>query len=123
MANKLKSCPFCGDHTPRNEDGAMGHYAIVCGKGEECGAELETPDDNEAIAAWNTRAPIEAAEKMKALVEAGEALVAKLDECEPHIASVFAQEYVRGRPYSGPQYKNALDELRTALRNISGGDK
>lgn len=46
---------------------------------------------------------------------AAKALVAKLDECLPHIDNAFVMEAIRGRPYSGPQYGKELETLRTAL--------
>lgn len=50
------------------------------------------------------------------LREAAFALVAKLDECTPHINRIFAQQWSRsGVQYSGPQFGEELEALRTAL--------
>ena len=47
--------------------------------------------------------------------EAGLALVAKLDECQPHIENAGVFMHVHGMDYSGPQYGEALEELRALL--------
>jgi hypothetical protein len=43
------------------------------------------------------------------------ALVAKLDECQPHIDGAFQFMAMHGAEYSGPQYGVELDALRAAL--------
>lgn len=49
-----------------------------------------------------------------------EALIAKLDECNPHITSAFQMAFnVRGGSYDGPNYGEELKEAREALNDES----
>lgn len=48
-------------------------------------------------------------------VEAAQALVAKLDECDPHIADAFLFREMKCGPYDGPNYSAELRDLRAAL--------
>lgn len=51
----------------------------------------------------------------EALREAARALVAKLDECDPHIADAFLMREMKCGPYDGPNYSAELRDLRAAL--------
>lgn len=53
------------------------------------------------------------------LREAAEALLAKLDECEPHVADAFLHRQLRVGTYTGPNYGDELDRLRQALSETS----
>lgn len=48
--------------------------------------------------------------------DAARELVAKLRECEPHIASAFLTRWSHGTPYNGPTYGTALEKLEQALK-------
>jgi len=63
---------------------------------------------------WNTRA-IESRHSPTEVEAAARALVAKLDECEPHMADAFLHREMRAGPYTGPQYGTELTALRAAL--------
>lgn len=50
-----------------------------------------------------------------AMREALKKLVAKLDECEPHISNAFMHQFIRGGAYTGPTYEAELKAARQAL--------
>lgn len=54
--------------------------------------------------------------RAKEIERAAAALVAKLDECQPYVESAFLLQHLRCGPYDGPQYGDALETLRRALR-------
>jgi len=47
--------------------------------------------------------------------EAATALVAKLDECDPHLTSMFSFALAHDHLYSGPTYGEELEALRAAV--------
>ena len=50
------------------------------------------------------------------LEKAARALVAKLDECKPHVSMAFLMAYhSRGRDYEGPNYGDEHEALRESL--------
>ncbi|AVD59014.1 hypothetical protein C4E49_06125 [Morganella morganii] len=54
---KLKPCPFCGCvditiHSPSSHGLTL--YGVAC---DECGVRVKRFDEDEAITAWNRRAP------------------------------------------------------------------
>lgn len=54
-----------------------------------------------------------------AVIQAARALVAKLDECRPHIDGAFQMAYtVRGGKYRGPNYAKELEDLRGAIKAV-----
>lgn len=58
-------------------------------------------------------------DRVEQLREAATELVAKLDECAPHVANLSVMNYVRsGVQYSGPSYREALEALRAALSTL-----
>src|SRR5689334_17911616 len=65
---------------------------------------------------WETDIGKKAADRILSLREAGEALVTKLDESQPHIDGAFAFMALHGDEYSGPQYGEALNAFRAALQ-------
>jgi len=54
--------------------------------------------------------------------EAAVALVAKLDECDPHLTSVFSFALAHDHLYSGPTYGEELEALRAAIRSLPIGE-
>ena len=50
-----------------------------------------------------------------AVREAAQALIAKLDECDPHIADAFLMREMKCGPYDGPNYSAELRDLRSTL--------
>jgi len=120
----LKSCPFCGgpatvivtDCRPCNVEGWTDAYSVWCNASVLCGgrkSKLYNDRDN-AIAAWNTRAST--ASEAERVREAAAALVAKLDECDPHLTSMFSFALAHDHLYSGPTYGEELEALRAALK-------
>lgn len=70
----------------------------------------------EALDGTPSKATILALEVDKAaLVEAGNAFVVKLDECQPYIDNATVMETMRGRPYLGPTYGTELEAFRATL--------
>ena len=65
---KLLPCPFCG-RTPKSQENRAGGLHIFCSH-EACGQSEVEGDYQEAIAAWNTRAPHPAAEGLAKALEA-----------------------------------------------------
>lgn len=57
---------------------------------------------------------------LTAVVRCASAMLAKLDECQPHIDAAFALRYVHGMRYDGPQYGIERDALRDSLQSITG---
>lgn len=60
MSEELKPCPFCGASVTAQEtdDGPVRPVSVICG---ECGASSDIHNTaDEAIAAWNRRAPMTA---------------------------------------------------------------
>jgi hypothetical protein len=57
--------------------------------------------------------------RLIAIAEAARTFLAKVDECQPHIDNAFKMEFVRGRPYTGPQYGTERDALRKSLEGIT----
>ncbi len=53
--------------------------------------------------------------------QAARALIAKLDECEPHISTAFLLMQMKCGPYTGPNYGEELKALRAAVDG--GADK
>lgn len=111
MAEKLKSCPFCGVKAYSRLVADRPSYGVVeCGG---CGAEVQGLSEAEAVEQWNTRAD---AEKMKALVEALEPFAREADDWPDKMDC-------EDLPADATDIKIAdLRRARTALRNISGGD-
>jgi len=54
---------------------------------------------------------------------AATALVAKLDECAPHIADAFLHRELRCGAYTGPNYAEELAVVRRALSATTGASK
>ena len=77
-------------------------------------APAETGSDWDVLQA--TRAERDALRaRVQQLTEAGAALVAKLDECEPRINAAVTIAFVHGFVYDGPTYGEELTAFRAAL--------
>ena len=57
MSNELLPCPFCGQR-PKSGDSSYGYWSVFCHDGNLCDVapSSEGATEDEARAAWNTRA-------------------------------------------------------------------
>lgn len=77
---------------------------------------VEREDDGSFTAVtdyWPSSHPASAGDET--LRKAAQALVAKLDECDVHIADAFLIREMKCGPYEGPNYSTELRDLRAAL--------
>jgi len=118
MTSPLKPCPFCG----KPAESAFVHASIPWWQVEctDCSAHVDAETEVDAIAAWNTRAST--ASEAERVREAASALVAKLDECDPHLTSMFSFALAHDHLYSGPTYGEELEALRAAIRSLPIGE-
>ena len=103
-------CPRHGSHAVTGEDAGLVERVTAFLNGDQDGDEIPIDD----LRALLDRLASMAAE-IERLREAGAKLIAKIDECAPHIANAFEMEHVRGRPYSGPHFGEELEAFRQAL--------
>jgi len=111
---ELEPCPFCGNRLQASSVQAV--HPIVDG-----GCFLEgTGFDASEFGVWNTRTST--ASEAERVREAATALVAKLDECDPHLTSMFSFALAHDHLYSGPTYGEELEALRAAIRSLPIGE-
>jgi hypothetical protein len=71
----------------------------------------------------NTRPVVDHETGFGVTQQAARALVAKLDECEPHITDAFLHRELRCGPYEGPNYGEELKALRRLLTDAPSSEK
>jgi hypothetical protein len=67
------------------------------------------------IAAQEVAAAVRSLMGSDDVADAARALIAKLDECQPHIDDAFLHRNMRCGEYDGPQYGEELSALRASL--------